>query len=73
MTVADLWIAQSLPGMFTPRHVVDLPDDEHVHVTRRADGSIASIVPMRRYHLDGCETEWENPHCDCPEVLWVDA
>ena len=44
--MADFWIAQSVPGMFTPRYVLDLPDAEHIHVTRRPDGSIASAVPM---------------------------
>lgn len=27
-------------------HAVDLPDAEHIHLTRRPDGSIASAVPM---------------------------
>ena len=26
--------------------VLDLPDAEHIHLTRRPDGSIASAVPM---------------------------
>lgn len=44
--MADFWIAQSVPGMFTPRYVLDLPDAEHIHVTRNPDGSIARAVPM---------------------------
>lgn len=33
---------------WTVENMVDLPDAEHIHVTRRPDGSIASAVPMRQ-------------------------
>ena len=68
-----------LVHMATP--VLDLPDAEHVHVTRHPDGTIKSAVPMERAELgysyvnDTMEVWLESavlPY-SCMVDLWVDC
>lgn len=47
-------------------HVLDLPDAEHIHVTRHPDGTITAVA-MRRAFKNRTKSElWDTP-------LWVDA
>lgn len=55
--------------------VLDLPDAEHIHITKRADGGWTA-VPMRRKvrdHLGACPI-WFGGACTCDAPwLWRDA
>ena len=56
--------------------VLDLPDAEHIHVTRLPDGTITA-VPMqqarRRDHHGGCVVDFGWP-CSCNAApSWVDS
>ena len=71
------WIATHEPGFFTPKHVLSLPDAEHIHVTRHPDGTITA-TPME-YHghkHQPSRTTWiygpERPATAEEIVLWAD-
>jgi hypothetical protein len=50
--------------------VADLPDAEHIHLTRHPDGTVTA-VPME-YH--GCDCgHWTEHRVCCAGALWVDA
>jgi hypothetical protein len=50
--------------------VANLPDAEHVHLTRHPDGTITTVA--MEYH--GCDCgHWTEHRVCCAGVLWVDA
>lgn len=57
-------------SMMMPAKRTNLPDAEHIHITRHPDGTIKSAVPMR---LDHAAEEYDSDGELWIVPLWVDG
>lgn len=63
--MADFWIAQSVPGMFTPRHVLDLLDDEATFISENSQRCPSCNHIGALHYVDG---EWGDKWCHLCDV-----